>query len=236
MNYKEKLEPYIEKKWLEKIAPFLELDEGQKILSYLTKRKAEKRILPNQVDMFNAFKYTPWDDVRVVILGQSPYYHIVNGKPEGHGLAFSYQKGENDLHVPESLKVIRNELENDVFNGELINMDTDLTRWAKQGVLLLNSALTTEEWNADAHLDLWRPFTSFIIRELSLYHTGIIYCLWGKHAKSYKHLINSHTNFILEAGHPATELYNARGSYYGCKHFSKVNEILLANNNYTIAW
>lgn len=238
MSYAEKLKPYIEKRWLSMIDSFLVTKEGQEILNYLTKRKHQIRIVPNQTDMFNAFKYTAWDDVRVVIIGQSPYHHIIGGKPEADGLAFSYTKeNDTDVHFPKSLGVIRNELEHDIYNGELIDMNPNLDRWAKQGVLLLNSALTTEYGNADAHLGLWRPFTEYIIKNLNDYHAGLIFCLWGSHAKSFKGYIDTSKHYIFDCFHPATELYNkGQGGFYGCKHFSKVNELLLANNRYTIAW
>jgi len=229
---KEKLKPYVEERWLNFIAPIL---ESSKILPTLTERKRVATIVPKQVDMFNCFKYTPFDKVKVVILGQTPYHSLVNGEPEAHGLAFSYRKKELDFHVPQSLAVIRNEIETDVYNGEMITFDPNLERWAKQGVLLLNTALTTELGSKDAHIELWQPFTEEVIKTLNELNSGLIFCLWGNHAKGYAHLINKN-NHILSAGHPASELYGGKGSFYGCKHFSAVNNILKGYKQEEIEW
>lgn len=231
----EKLVPYIEKRWLHFLMPFL---NRANIFSYLTERKKHVQIVPHQKDMFNAFKYTPFDDVRVCILGMSPYSGLVYGKPKAHGLAFSYKKNnELDFHCPKSLAVIRNEIENDIAKGEMLNFETDLTRWAKQGVFLLNTALTTEVGSADAHIKLWQPFTRHIIQCINDYNAGVIFCLWGAHANEYASLIDEKKHYILSCGHPATELYNeGNGSFYGNKHFSKINEILKENNKEKIEW
>ena len=238
MQYEKRLAPFMEKKWLSIIAPFFESREGQEILNYLSERKKTVKILPEQKDMFNAFKYTGWDDVRVVILGGSPYSKIIHGNPESDGLAFSYTpKEESDLHLPESLRVIRNELERDVFNNELITMDTCLIRWAKQGVLLLNSALTTEQNANNMHVGIWKPFTDMILTKLNSYNQGLIFCLWGNTASEFKHHINTTKHYVFEAGHPYSEVaMNGEGRFSGCKHFSKINDILKNCNNDNIKW
>ena len=234
-SLEEKLSPFIEKRWLHFLMPFL---EKANIFSYLTDRKKQIQIVPNQNDMFNAFKYTPFDSVRVCILGQSPFHTLTFGKPEAHGLAFSYKKNAQfDIHCPLSLSVIRNEIETDIAKGELIRFDTDLTRWAEQGVFLYNTALTTEVGSKDAHIKLWEPFTRHVIQCINDYNAGVVFCLWGAHARQYKHLIDETKHYIFEAGHPATELYNnGNGDFYGCKHFSKINSILKNNNKEEIEW
>lgn len=236
-DWKIVLSPYLEQRWLSKLLPFFDNNlEG--IFNHLKERKKHAKITPYQADMFNAFKYTGWDNVRVCIISQSPYHSLINGKPEAHGLAFSYRKTEEiDLHIPKSLAVIRNEIENDLHKGSPINFNSNLERWAKQGVLLLNTALTTEIGDKEAHMKLWEPFTAEVIKLLNEQSCGIIFCLWGAYAKKYKHMINEKSHYILEADHPASELYpDSNGKFYGCKHFSKINEILMKSNKEFIEW
>lgn len=233
---RDKLEPFIEKRWLEFLLPFFETNV---IFPYLTERKKHIQIVPKQYDMFNAFKYTPFDKVRVVILGQSPYHSLINRLPEADGLAFSYTKREeSDLYTPKSLAIIRDEVEKDVYDGMLLNFDNNLKRWAEQGVFLFNTALTTEVMSKDAHIKLWRPFTEYVIRIISDYNAGVIFCLWGDFAKEFKPIIDETKHYIFEAGHPATELYNGygNGTFLGCKHFSKINKVLYDNNKEKIEW
>lgn len=235
-DWKNILSEHIEARWLTKLIPFFENNES--IFNHLTERKKHARIVPNQADMFNAFKYTAFDNVRICIISQSPYHSLINGLPEAHGLAFSYRKTEDyDLHIPRSLAVIRDEIEQDVAKGEMLNFNPNLERWAKQGVLLLNTALTTEVGDKEAHMKLWEPFTAFVLQLLNEQSSGIIFCLWGAYAKKYKTMINEKSHYILEAAHPASELYQeGGGGFYGCKHFSKINEILMKNNNEKIEW
>jgi len=225
----------IEYRWLTKLLPIFRKNED--IFNHLSERKKKIKIVPEQKDMFNAFKYTPFDNVRVCILGMAPYFQLINGKPEAHGLAFSYRKTEEiDFHVPKSLAVIRNEIETDVYDGEVIGFDPNLERWAKQGVFLLNTALTTEVGDKEAHMKLWEPFTAEVLKILNEQSAGIIFCLWGSYAKKYKHMINE-SHYILEADHPAVELYpGSAGKFYGCRHFSQINEILMKNNKEKIEW
>ena len=185
---------------------------------------------PSKENVFRCFRETPFNDVRIVMLGQDPYH---DGRSVG--LAFA---NENSHIVPSpSLKIILQEVEDSVYQGFdfQTTINFDLTSWAHQGVLLLNTALTVQKGKAGSHTDNWVFFTRAVLKALTEGHTGLIYMLWGNHAKSYKHLINPAQNFILEAAHPAAEAYGS-GGFLGCGHFVKCNEILKACNSDQIKW
>lgn len=237
----------IDSSWEKVLNPFFESKDGLEIFKFLKEEGlAGKVIYPKSQDCFNAFKYTKYNDLKVVIIGLDPYIKEIQGQPEACGLAFSYvPKNSKDLHTPRSLKIILKEVENDVYDGLRLPTkydekdERDLSRWAEQGVLLLNTALTVEKGITKSHWTKWQPFTKYLLQYLSTYNTGIIYVLWGKDAQSYKQYIGDNNNYILEAPHPAAELYSGgNGGFYGCKHFSKINEIIRENNGkeYEILW
>jgi len=237
----------IDSSWEKVIIPFFESKEGLEILNFLKEESKQGKIIyPKNKDCFNAFKYTKYTDLKVCIVGLDPYIKEIKGEPEACGLSFSYiPKSKTDLHTPRSLKIILKEVEDDAYNGLRLPQfydekdERDLSRWAEQGVLMLNTALTVEKGITKSHWKQWQPFTKYLLEYLSLNNSGIIYVLWGKDAQSYKQYINEKTNFILEAPHPAAELYSGgNGGFYGCKHFSKINEIIKQNNGevYKILW
>lgn len=240
------LKKRIHPSWYNSILPFFESEDGKKILSFLKEESLKGKVIyPIQENCFKAFLLTPFNEIKIVILGQDCYPGVVHDKPEACGLAFSYEPQNNlDSHVPKSLKNILKEVEDDVYDG--LNMhalkkdyeETDLTRWATQGVLLLNTALTVEKGKPGSHLEIWKPFTLHVFKELLNKQTGIIYMLWGNEAKAYKKYINEALNDVLEASHPAAECYKANAGFFGCKHFSKANEILKKNNGveFEIQW
>lgn len=183
---------------------------------------------PNQVDVFNAFKYCPYDKLSVVILGQDPY-HDSNAT----GLAFANPTGTTKLSP--SLQIIKDTVIRTIYKGESYNFDPTLIPWAEQGVLLLNVALTSEGNKPLAHnIGLWRNFTEGVLRKLSEVNSGIIYCLWGKYADSFSMFINSGSNTILRYNHPAYSVY--QGIPWECNHFVQANEYLKNFNNKTIIW
>lgn len=184
-------------------------------------------IYPKSEDVFRAFKLAPYTSVRVVIVGQDPYH---NGHADG--LAFS----SRDTSIPASLKVIFKEIEKDL--GVQVQKSPDLTRWAQQGVFLINSSLTVRAGDAGSHSGLgWEKFVGKAINYLSLSPTPTVFMLWGSKAKSFKKYIEEQNHLILEAYHPASELYSGGSSgFYGCKHFSKSNNFLKNNNLKTINW
>jgi uracil-DNA glycosylase len=189
----------------------------QEIISFLDhQKKLGKTIFPEETLIFNAFNQTSFEDIHVVILGQDPY-HAVN---QAHGLSFSVPDG---IKIPPSLKNIFKELGSDI--GKEIPKSGNLIHWAKQGVLLLNASLTVEENKPMSHSKIgWNLFTDAVIKKISQEKTNVIFILWGKFAQEKEKLIDPEKHFILKAAHPSP--LSAYNGFWGCKHFSKTNELL----------
>jgi uracil-DNA glycosylase len=189
----------------------------QEIISFLDhQKKLGKTIFPEESLIFNAFNQTSFEDIHVVILGQDPY-HAVN---QAHGLSFSVPDG---IKLPPSLKNIFKELESDI--GKEIPKSGNLIHWAKQGVLLLNASLTVEENKPMSHSKIgWNLFTDAVIKKISQEKTNVIFILWGKFAQEKEKLIDPEKHFILKAAHPSP--LSAYNGFWGCRHFSKTNELL----------
>jgi uracil-DNA glycosylase len=196
------------------------------IKQYLSAEKARgKTIFPPGPQIFNAFDATPFDQVRVVILGQDPYH----GPGQAMGLCFSVPQ---NIRVPASLKNIFKELHRDL--GITIPDHGDLTKWTSQGVFLLNSILTVEQGQAGSHSKIgWHIFTDSVIKALSDHRSDIIFLLWGNYARSKKSLIDDRKHTILEAAHPSPL---ARDAFKGCAHFSKANQILSKLGETPVNW
>lgn len=192
---------------------------------YLKAKNAGKILYPPANLIFNAFNLTPFTSLKVVLLGQDPYHN----PNQAMGLSFSVPKG---ISLPPSLKNIYQELYEDL--GIPPSHDGDLSKWAKQGVLLLNSVLSVEKNKPASHQNFgWQTFTDNVISTISLQKEGIIFLLWGNYAKAKKKLIDSKKHFILEAAHPSPL---ARGAFFGCRHFSKTNKILKSLHKDPIDW
>ena len=184
--------------------------------AFLKKEYAERTVYPDMYSIFNALKITPYKDVKVVILGQDPYH----GEGQAHGLAFSVKKG---IATPRSLINIYKELCDDI--GCYIPDNGCLEKWARQGVLLLNTALTVRAGEPASHSGMgWEILTDRIITLLEKKEEPIVYLLWGANAREKKRLITNPVHFVLEAPHPSP-LSASRG-FFGCRHFSKANSIL----------
>lgn len=210
------LEEEFEKDYMKNLKAFL-LEEKQKGLS----------VYPKGADIFNALNITPFDKVKVVILGQDPY-HGVN---QAHGLSFSVQKG---ITTPPSLKNIYKELETDI-EGFKTPQHGNLLQWAEQGVLLLNATLTVRASEAGSHQNRgWEIFTDEIIKALSQKRDHIIFLLWGKYAQQKATLIDQKKHYVLTAAHPSP--FSAYNGFFGSKHFSKANQLLVQNNLAPIDW
>ncbi|MEG1805408.1 MAG: uracil-DNA glycosylase [Clostridia bacterium] len=180
---------------------------------------------PPMDDIFNAFKLTAFQDVSVVILGQDPYHEI----GQAHGLSFSVK---GDTPLPPSLKNIFKELQSDL--GIPISQKGDLTAWAKQGVMLLNTTLTVREHVANSHSNIgWTKFTDDVITLLNKKTTPLVFILWGNNARSKKSLINTSFHHVIESAHPSP--LSAYNGFFGSKPFSKCNEFL-AQQGKTINW
>lgn len=202
------------------------LEYAMSFCNDLFNMKSYYNILPQKEDVFRALDLVPPSDVKVVIVGQDPYH----GKDQANGLAFSVNKG---LPLPPSLKNIYEELESDL--DIWTPRHGDLTRWAKQGVLLLNSVLTVYENQPASHyLFGWEMFTDQIIRELSKNHSNIVFVLWGKKAQSKRLLIDSTKHLIIESAHPSP--LSASKGFFGSKPFSKINKYLKEIGKHPIDW
>lgn len=185
-----------------------------------------KEVYPPKDYIFNALKLTSYENTKVVIVGQDPYH----GKGEAHGLSFSVQKG---IKIPPSLKNIYKELYDDL--GVLPKDNGDLTGWALQGVLLLNSVLTVEKDKAASHRNLgWEPMTDYIIKLLNLKDEPVVFILWGNFAKEKAKLITNPHHYIVMSPHPSP--FSAYSGFFGSKPFSKTNEFLVKNGLTPIDW
>lgn len=186
----------------------------------------EKIVFPEYKNIFNALKLTSYKDTKVVIMGQDPYH----GENEAHGLSFSVQDG---IKLPPSLKNIYKELNSDL--GIEIAKSGDLSKWAKQGVLLLNSILTVIKDTPNSHSKIgWQTFTDSIIKKLNEKNEPIVFILWGNYARNKKDLVTNTKHYVIESSHPSP--FSARNGFFGSKPFSKTNEFLKANNIKEINW
>tara|TARA_B100001109_G_C18824915_1_gene456459 strand:- start:601 stop:1275 length:675 start_codon:yes stop_codon:yes gene_type:complete len=196
-----------------------------KLSNILKNFREKKTILPNERDVFKAFKLCNYNDLKIVIIGQDPYHNI----NQAHGLAFSVKSKK----IPPTLSNIIKELRNDVKIE--IPRNGNLERWAKQGVLLINSTLTVEHNKPNSHKHIgWQKFTDNIISYISKSKKGIIFMIWGNHAKNKVKLIDKSKHHILIAPHPSP--LSAYRGFFGCKHFSKSNSILISQRKKTIDW
>ena len=212
--------------WNEILAEEMQKDYYQELQTFVQKRRAEVRVFPEEKNVFNALELTPFESVKVVILGQDPYH----GFGQAHGLSFSVQKG---IPLPPSLKNIYKELQEDI-GGELPT-EGDLSHWAQQGVLLLNTVLTVEEGNANSHKGMgWERLTNRLIESLNELKHPVIFILWGKPAQDKEKLITNSNHVILKAPHPSP--LSAYRGFFGSKPFSKVNDILIQQGQTPIRW
>ncbi|MFV0440984.1 MAG: uracil-DNA glycosylase [Lachnospirales bacterium] len=206
------------------------LEYFKNLWSFVEDEYKNKVIYPPKELIFNALEKTSFKDTNVVILGQDPYIR----ENQAMGLSFSVPKGEK---VPPSLKNVFKEMQNDLNIDFDINKSGDLSNWAKEGVLLLNSTLTVEEGKSGSHKNKgWEKFTDEIVRLLSEKDTPIVFMLWGNYAKEKGKIISKNSDIkhlILEASHPSPL---ARGAYFGSKHFSKANNFLKDNDLEPINW
>lgn len=200
----------------------------KKILEFLANEAlVGKTIFPTKENIFNAFKYTQLDNLKVVILGQDPYHNY----NQAHGLAFSVQQG---VDIPPSLRNIYKELARSILGFEIPSHGC-LVDWAKQGVFLLNTTLTVEAHKANSHKDIgWETFTDTVIQKISDNKTNVVFMLWGSHARKKKNLIDTAKHLVLESSHPSP-LSVYRG-FDGCDHFVKANQYLTSKDLDIIDW
>lgn len=200
--------------------------------SYLALREFLKKeysfytVYPSAYDIFNGLKLTSFEDIKVVILGQDPYHE----QGQAMGLAFSVPRGKEK---PPSLVNVFKEIQNET--GEKMPEHGDLTGWAKQGVLLLNTVLTVREHAANSHKGKgWEDFTDGVIKKISDGKEGVVFLLWGANARSKKSLIDGSKHLILECAHPSP--LSAYNGFFGCGHFVKTNEYLIKSGKMPVQW
>jgi len=194
--------------------------------NFLKKEYSEYNIFPDMYNIFNSLKYTSYSDVKAVIIGQDPYHGI----GQAHGLCFSVKEG---VPLPPSLQNIFKELYNDL--GITPPKDGTLTKWAGEGVLLMNAVLTVREGQPNSHKGMgWENFTDMVISKLNEREKPMVFILWGANARSKKNLITNTNHLILESAHPSP--LSAYNGFFGCRHFSKANEFLKANGMGEINW
>ena len=199
----------------------------RELYNFVKEEYAKTTIYPPAEDIFNALHYTPLNEVKVVILGQDPY-HNVN---QAHGLCFSVLPSQPE--IPPSLQNIYKELEADL--GCKIPNNGYLEKWAKQGVLMLNTVLTVRAHQANSHQNKgWEQFTDAIIREVNKIDRPVVYLLWGRPAQSKIAMLDNPKHLILKAPHPSP--LSAYRGFFGCKHFSQTNEFLTSNGLEAIDW
>ncbi len=217
----------IEESWKEVLKDEFQKTYFQQITAHLkTERATGATIYPPGPLIFNAFDTTPFDEVKIVLLGQDPYH----GKGQAMGLSFSVSDG---VKPPPSLENIFKELHTDV--GMAIPHTGNLTPWAKQGVFLLNAILTVRAKEPASHQKIgWQQFTDKVIQVISDKKEGIVFLLWGKFAQEKQVLIDETKHFVLKAAHPSP--YSADKGFFGCRHFSKANDLLIKSGKDAIDW
>ncbi|MBR2903189.1 MAG: uracil-DNA glycosylase [Clostridia bacterium] len=212
--------------WNDVLAPLFADEKYQKIRSFLIEEYKTRTIYPDMHDLYNCFRYTSFADLKVVLLGQDPYH----GEGQAHGLCFSVQDG---VPFPPSLSNIFKELHTDV--GCALPDSGNLTKWAKEGVLLLNTSLTVREHQANSHSKCgWAWFTDSVIRLISEQKQDVVFILWGGNARSKKALIDTKKHHVIESVHPSP--LSAYNGFFGSKPFSKTNAYLTQKGLTPIDW
>ncbi len=220
------IDPNIEDSWREYLISEFQSDYFKQLKEFLLEEKKKHTIYPPGSRIFAAFNYTPFDNIKAVILGQDPYH----GPGQANGLCFSVN---DNITKPPSLVNIFKELHSDM--GIPIPKNGNLEKWAQQSVLLLNATLTVRARQAGSHQNKgWEQFTNQVIRILSEKKSGLVFLLWGKYAQAKETLIDTSKHFVLKAPHPSP--FSADRGFFGCRHFSKTNEILKSQGKELIDW
>lgn len=212
--------------WDEALAPLFGDERYKKIREFLKYEYSHYTVYPDMYDLFNCFRFTPLNDVRCVILGQDPYHN----EGQAHGLCFSVQDG---VEIPPSLQNIYKEIQSDLGIKEPAS--GNLTKWAESGVLLLNATLTVRAHLANSHSKCgWAWFTDGVIKLVSEKTENTVFILWGGNARSKAPLIDGKKHLILQCAHPSP--LSAYNGFFGCRHFSKTNNYLVAHGKKPVNW
>lgn len=216
----------IDESWKKHLTREFEQPYFTELREFIRQEYSARRVYPPAAQIFRAFDECPFDRVKVVILGQDPYH----GAGQANGLCFAV-----GAHVPPppSLQNIFKEIESDL--GHKVSRDPDLTRWARQGVLLLNATLTVRENAAGSHQNKgWEQFTDAAVRALSREREGLVFLLWGSYARRKGAGIDRRNHLVLECAHPSP--LSAHNGFFGCRHFSKANDYLVAHGQTPVEW
>jgi uracil-DNA glycosylase len=217
----------IEPTWKAILQEYFDTESFQTLTDFVRQEYQNKTVYPHPKNLFNAFNMTPFEQVKVVILGQDPYHN----PGQAHGLCFSVPDG---VTPPSSLKNIYKEIADDL-SIDTTRRTGDLTHWAAQGVFLLNSVLSVVRNTPTSHAGKgWEEFTDYVIQKLSDEHTGLVFMLWGNYAKKKGANIDWTKHLVLEAAHPSP--FSAHNGFFGCKHFSQTNEYLEKQGRGKIEW
>ena len=220
------ISPTIDPSWKAVLADEFKSPYFLELKNFLLEEKARYIVYPPGSSIFEAFNKTPFDKVKVVLIGQDPYH----GQGQAHGLCFSVNEG---LKPPPSLVNIFKELADDL--GIPFPKSGNLEPWAKQGVLLLNATVTVRANQAGSHQNKgWEHFTNAVIKIVSTQKKGLVFLLWGKYAQAKEELIDKSKHYILKAAHPSP--FSAYNGFFGCKHFSQTNELLRKQGLQEIDW
>lgn len=212
--------------WDEALAPLFSDERYLKIREFLKKEYSTHVVYPDMYDLYNCFRFTPLENVKAVILGQDPYHE----PGQAHGLCFSVKPG---VPLPPSLKNIYKEIKDDL--GITEPNCGDLTKWAREGVLLLNTTLTVREHEANSHANCgWAWFTDGVIKIVSEKCNNVVFILWGRNARSKESLIDRQKHLVLQSAHPSP--FSANYGFFGSKPFSKTNDYLSAHGKEPIDW
>ncbi len=216
----------LEPSWLAHLEPEFHKPYMKDLRSFLVAEKKRGNVYPPGAEIFNAFSFTPFDSVRVVVLGQDPYHN----HGQAHGLCFSVRRG---VEPPPSLRNIYKELSDDV--GFVAPSHGELTHWAKQGVLLLNTVLTVRAHQANSHRDRgWETFTDCVIHLLNAQREGLVFVLWGSAAGRKSAMIDDGKHLVLRSPHPSP--LSAYRGFFGCRHFSRINQHLVERGGSPSDW
>ena len=207
----------------------VDLNEANRILKALP-----SRICPQKKDIFKAFRFCSFNNLKVIVIGQDPYPDIYKGKPRATGIAFANSSDVPENEISPSLEILKESVIDYTLPHGTINFDTSLEKWEAQGVLLLNSALSCEVGRVGSHTLLWRPFIKSLLTNISNYHTGIVYVLMGTVAQGFEPYINKQFNHIVKIRHPSW--YARQKERMPSDVWREINKLLINNYNCEIKW
>lgn len=218
--------PIVGESWYMNYQGLFDSQYMQNVMNFLIENYPKSTIFPLQQDIFKAFRLTPFDKVKVVILGQEPYIAENENFPIATGLAYGNPVDSIQLSSP--LKNIRRAVELSVYKGLNVNFDVTLEEWAEQGVLLLNTSLTVNKYKPGSHEAVWMEFTKMILKGLSEMKTGLHFCFWGSKLNSLEYLVNGIFHYKYESTHPSQ--YLKIGDDWECSHFNDINMNIIQQN------